>query len=255
MSSITFSVIIPAWNAVDTISASIDSVLAQTTAPHEIIVVDDGSADATSALVKGRYKKHVLLITLPENAGPSAARNAGLDAATGSHVCFLDSDDVWHPQKLAVTEGVIRDKPGAALWYHWYTSQHFETHAFESVSLSVLTFPRLIISNPIATPCVILPNTSLRFDDAMRYTEDHDYFLRAAWKGEVVFFDAVLTKLGRPIMASGGQSSNQWKMRRGEWKTYLHLVKLSSLFILLLPVLWFWSLLKHLRLRKRSWRA
>ncbi len=93
------SVIIPAFNREATIGRAIESVLAQTHAPLELIVVDDGSTDRTADVARG-YGPQVSVIRQP-NGGPGAARNAGIRAAVGAIVAFLDSDDAWHPDKLA----------------------------------------------------------------------------------------------------------------------------------------------------------
>lgn len=92
------SVVIPAFRAIGTIDAAIRSVLAQTVAPAEIIVVDDGSPDETAAHVEQAYP-HVRLVR-QANAGCGMARNAGAAAATGDWLAFLDADDAWLPGKL-----------------------------------------------------------------------------------------------------------------------------------------------------------
>ncbi|MDF1880941.1 glycosyltransferase [Sulfurimonas sp. MAG313] len=92
------SVIIPAFNRVKTLARAIDSVLAQSYKVSEIIVVDDGSSDATSEVAKN-YPEVLLL--RQNNLGVSTARNNGVMMASYEWVAFLDSDDTWHPKKLA----------------------------------------------------------------------------------------------------------------------------------------------------------
>jgi glycosyltransferase involved in cell wall biosynthesis len=93
------SVIIPAYNAAWCIRRAIDSVLAQDFHEHELIVVDDGSKDDTAAILAD-YGEAVRVISKP-NGGLSSARNAGIAAARGEFVAFLDADDWWLPAKLA----------------------------------------------------------------------------------------------------------------------------------------------------------
>ncbi len=93
-----FSVIIPAYNAAATLARALDSVLAQTWAAHEIIVVDDGSSDATAAVAAAYGDKVRYLYQV--NAGVSAARNAGARAASGNWLAFLDADDWYYPNRL-----------------------------------------------------------------------------------------------------------------------------------------------------------
>jgi len=91
--------VIPAYNAELFLADAIRSVLAQTAAPLEIIVVDDGSNDGTAQVAQG-FGERVRLIRQPNN-GPSSARNNGVAAARGEWVAFLDADDAWLPEKLA----------------------------------------------------------------------------------------------------------------------------------------------------------
>jgi GT2 family glycosyltransferase len=93
-----FSVIIPAFNAAATLARAIESVRAQSWSAHEIIVVDDGSSDAT-AEVAGRFGDAVRLIR-EGNSGVSVARNAGATAASGDWLAFLDADDWYAPDRL-----------------------------------------------------------------------------------------------------------------------------------------------------------
>jgi glycosyltransferase involved in cell wall biosynthesis len=92
------SVIMPTFNRADTIRRAIRSVQAQTFTDWELIVVDDGSTDATVALIEGCDPR--LKILRQENQGTAGARNAGLRASAGSYIAFLDSDDEWLPHHL-----------------------------------------------------------------------------------------------------------------------------------------------------------
>src|SRR5215471_2204625 len=98
MSADLISCIIPAYNAERYLREAIDSVLAQTYRPIEVLVVDDGSTDQTGEIVESYGARvHYLRQT---NAGPAAARNCGFIEARGDFVAFCDADDVWHTEKL-----------------------------------------------------------------------------------------------------------------------------------------------------------
>lgn len=107
---ITIAALIPAFNAEATLARALDSVMAQTRRPDEIIVVDDGSRDGTAAIAAA-YPS-VRLCTHAANRGLIAALNTGLDALTAQWVAFLDADDEWLPEKLALQEAAARRQPG-----------------------------------------------------------------------------------------------------------------------------------------------
>ena len=115
------SVIIPAFNAATTIKHTIQSVLAQTYPYFEILVIDDGSSDGTSDVVKkllagdGRIK-----LLKQENQGVAAARNFGIRYARGDYIAPLDADDLWFPEKLEKQVAVMHEGPSTVgLVYTW----------------------------------------------------------------------------------------------------------------------------------------
>jgi glycosyltransferase involved in cell wall biosynthesis len=111
------SIILPTYDRAHLLPRSIASVLAQTDGDFELIVVDDGSADESAAVVAGFGDARIRYVALPENRGLPAARNAGLAVARGALVAFQDSDDEWHPDKLARQRRVLADHPEAGVVY------------------------------------------------------------------------------------------------------------------------------------------
>lgn len=93
------SIVIPAYNAAGTLRATVESALTQSYRPIEIVVVDDGSRDSTAAVVES-FGEPVRLVR-QANGGAAAARNRGIEEARGEFIAFLDSDDLWVPDKLA----------------------------------------------------------------------------------------------------------------------------------------------------------
>lgn len=96
------SVIIPTYNCADYIGETLDSILAQTLTDWEVVVMDDCSTDATEDVVKSyaEYCPRIHYYRLGEHMGPAAARNEGIKRASGRYIAFLDSDDIWKPEKL-----------------------------------------------------------------------------------------------------------------------------------------------------------
>ncbi|NJP07619.1 MAG: glycosyltransferase family 2 protein [Chloroflexaceae bacterium] len=124
------TVVIPAYNAASWIAATLERVLAQDIANIEVIVIDDGSTDATASVV-ARFAQ-VRCLSQP-NQGQAAARNRGIEAAQGDYIAFCDADDLWQPHKLRVQLDLLRQRnlawgycdyhafehqSGATLWRH-----------------------------------------------------------------------------------------------------------------------------------------
>jgi teichuronic acid biosynthesis glycosyltransferase TuaG len=245
--AVTFSVVIPAYNAQGTLGRAVDSCLQQTYGPHEIIVVDDASTDDTETFLKDTYGDKVIYLRLVQNAGSAVARNKGIDRATGSYIAFLDADDIWHERKLEIAASILGAKKDIYFLYHSYTLDNIHTVPVpESATIYRLRFIKLLQHNPIATPCAIVKNTSsIRFESSMRYSEDYDLWLRVAYKYKAYFINVPLTQIGRPILSAGGVSVDKWKMRKGELKAFRRLMRLNPLFLLAMPFLFTYSLGKH----------
>jgi glycosyltransferase involved in cell wall biosynthesis len=115
------TVVIPAYNAAQTLDETLRSVRGQTYRNLEIIVVDDGSKDATAEVAQAHALQddRIRLICQP-NQGVSAARNAGLALARGSLLATIDSDDLWHPEKLELQQSAMSSDPDSVLNYTWY---------------------------------------------------------------------------------------------------------------------------------------
>ena len=95
------SVIIPTYNRAGTLPRAIKSVFAQTFHDWELIVVDDASSDETPQLIRDLFDTRIKYLRHDCNRGPSGSRNVGIEAARGTYIAFLDSDDEWLPEKLA----------------------------------------------------------------------------------------------------------------------------------------------------------
>lgn len=109
------SVIIPVYNAAPWLAATIESVLGQSTPPRQVIVVNDGSTDQSVAITQ-RYLPQIELAQQP-NAGCAHARNRGVALATGDYLAFLDADDYWTSEKLALQLAAFAQTPALeAVW-------------------------------------------------------------------------------------------------------------------------------------------
>jgi glycosyltransferase involved in cell wall biosynthesis len=120
------SVVIPTYNCARYVAEAVESVLAQTFADFETIVVNDGSTDNTEQVLEP-YRDRILYVAQP-NRGLSAARNAGIRASSGRHIAFLDSDDQWYPSKLARQVEVLSAHPD-------YAAVHTDSSAIDAAGV------------------------------------------------------------------------------------------------------------------------
>lgn len=180
------SCIVPVFNGERYLREAIESILAQTYRPLEIIVADDGSTDKTAAVVAG-YGERVQYLH-QSNAGPAAARNLGLRAAQGEFVAFLDGDDLWHPEKLARQMARFQARPNLELCLthvrnFWIPELHEEAARFRKHRRAE-ALPGYITSALLARHTLF--HTVGQFDAALRHGDDTDWFLRVAEHGAVI---------------------------------------------------------------------
>ncbi|MBU0689947.1 MAG: glycosyltransferase [Gammaproteobacteria bacterium] len=254
------SVIIPCYCCADTIAYAVESVLAQTLLPSQLVLVDDCSPDhgATQTVLhklKSRYsdRLEIALVTNSVNLGAASARNAGWDMATQPYVAFLDADDAWHPEKIRIQYRWMEDHPEYGLSGHQY-SVHMDRGSqwpqlSEEINVRTLTRFRALLSNPFATPTVMLKReVPFRFEKGKRYTEDYLLWLLLILSGtRSVRLNVALAATFKASFGANGLSSDLWKMEWGEleayWKTYrCKLIGLSTI-LLLIP----FSLAKYIR--------
>ncbi|MBX9449112.1 MAG: glycosyltransferase family 2 protein [Taibaiella sp.] len=254
-----YSVIIPAYNAAAVISRAIDSCLSQTLPPLEIIIVDDGSTDVTSeVLQKYSSSPPVVVIHHEQNQGVSAARNTGWNAAQGEWVAFLDSDDEWHPQKMEICAPFLSDGSLQCLCHLYQYASWEEEPVYIPAGgpgKETVPFSELLLMNKMATcSLVVRRDFSIRFDNRMRYCEDHDFLLRSGYHTDILRLLLPLARVHRRINSRGGLSGALWKMRKGELLMYFKLLHTHFLFVFLIPFLMLLSLAKHLWLliRRKS---
>jgi glycosyltransferase involved in cell wall biosynthesis len=190
------SVVIPCHNSAALVRAAIGSVAAQSFDSLEIIVVDDASTDATLDVVhaalaeSGRAGRVVQCAT---NVGPAAARNAGVRAATGEFVAFLDSDDIWLPEKLERQVALMRANPQVtlcgcqAIWIEEGTGRAWPL--FRDLPVYNREGWRMLLwQTYVATPCAMVRREDLGvapFDVALRVAEDRDLWFKLASNGTV----------------------------------------------------------------------
>ncbi|HZH25795.1 MAG TPA: glycosyltransferase family A protein [Azospirillaceae bacterium] len=191
------SVLIPAYNAARFIAAAVQSAQAQTLRDIEIVVVDDGSQDATAAIVAELADKDPRIRLLRQrNMGVSAARNKGLKAARAPYVAPLDADDLWRHDKLE-RQLAAANAPEVGLVYTWSTHVDEDSRVIPGRATGSThegwVYPHLLMGNFVGSGSVPLMRREALlaaggWDEDMRGNEDQLLYLRIAekWRFAVV---------------------------------------------------------------------
>jgi glycosyltransferase involved in cell wall biosynthesis len=195
------SAIIPVRDRAGLVGRAIDSVLRQTHPSFELIVVDDGSHDATPAVLSSYGARLHALRLAP--SGRSAARNAGIERARGEWIAFLDSDDAWLPDKLVRQAAYHEAHPEVAMSAHGLELVHPDGHSEPSpprTSEASLRESFLALADHFSfVPSAVMVRSEVArevggFDSAFDGTEDLDFALKVARRHPVGVFESCLTR-------------------------------------------------------------
>lgn len=211
------SVIIPTYNRARMVQEAVAGVLAQTYDDFEVLVVDDGSTDDTGERL-APFGSRVQVVHSPVRRGVSAARNLGAGASRGEWLAFLDSDDLWLPEKLARQMAFLAANPRLLLcqteetWIrHGVRVNKPLTHRKKGGQIFLPSLERCFISPSAVVLKRRLFEESGGFDEALPAAEDYDLWLRLTWRYEVGLMPEPL------VIKRGGhadQLSRQWGLDR-----------------------------------------
>jgi glycosyltransferase involved in cell wall biosynthesis len=220
--------IIPLYNGGRFIQETLESVLAQTMIPDEIIVVDDGSTDNGADIVRRMAQDHPIRLLEKPNGGQSSARNHGVAHAHGDLIAFLDHDDVWYPHHLAtLLEPFAGSRPTELGWTYSNLDRIDQDGSMQIRSfLSGLgaSHPKMTLIDCLGQDMFILPSATLidrkaflevgGFDESLSGFEDDDLFLRLFRAGyDNVYVDEALSRW-RIFSESASYSPRMAKSRR-----------------------------------------
>lgn len=180
------SVVIPTYNRADRLSRAIDSVLDQTFGNFEIIVVDDDSTDDTADVVRRYDDDQIRFVRHDRNRGGSAARNTGIEAATGDFVAFLDDDDAWRANKLAAqVERYERADSEVGVVYSGIENvdSNRKTNAIKTPNVEGDVTKRLLLGNFVGTFSVLMVDAETieatgLLDERFPSWQDWEYYVR-----------------------------------------------------------------------------
>jgi glycosyltransferase involved in cell wall biosynthesis len=222
------SVIIPTYNRAVWVTEAVASVLAQTFRDIEVLVVDDGSDDATLEAL-APFFKHIKVLRRGRRRGVAAARNLGIAAARGEWLALLDSDDLWLPDKLARQMAFLKENPDLLIcqtdeiWIRKGKRVNLPvTHRKVGGDIFFQSLERCMVSpSAVMLHRRLLEEVGL-FDKTLPAAEDYDLWLRVAWRYPVGLVPEPL------VVKRGGhadQLSRQWGLDR--WRIQA-LVKLLA---------------------------
>jgi teichuronic acid biosynthesis glycosyltransferase TuaG len=226
------SVIIPAHNAVPFLERTLRSVLAQTHRRLEILVVNDGSTDGTLSVAReiATADSRLRVIDLRANGGPAQARNAAIEACTGRFIAFLDSDDLWMPDKLARQLSAMRSTNAVLSYTACRTIDEQDRNgAVIGVPASV-TYAQLLQTNVIVCSSAVYDVAKFGKVSMPNIAKRQDYGL---WLNILKGLDnqrSAVVGIDEPLvlyrLRSQSVSSNKLSAARYQWRVYRDLERL-----------------------------
>lgn len=213
------SIIIPAYNAAHYIGQTIDSILLQTWKDFECIIIDDGSSDNTISVVQSYKDSRIKVIAQGNSGGPAKPRNAGLAAAAGEYIFMFDSDDIMHPEKLALSIAALDEHRDADILFSNFASideqgeiikpnflQEYDSlwnllegELKENTAVKITAariYSALVRINFIGTSSVVLRKSALSssdlFDETLKNSDDRLFWILFTKKHNAIYLNSVL---------------------------------------------------------------
>lgn len=224
------SVIMPAYNVEKYIEEAINSVLAQSYTNWELLVIDDGSTDKTLQIVQKIAEKdnRVFLIRNEKNMGVARTRNRGFELCTGEYVALLDSDDIWHTEKLEKQVDLAKTT-GADILYCSYriVDDNGQKKCNDLIVPEVLDYKFLLVENIIGLSTAFLKSEIVkkyRFNPNF-YHEDYVFWLQLLQDGKKA--RGLKEVLSDYRLVPNSRSANKWNSAKNRWLIYRKYLKKS----------------------------
>ena len=219
------SVVMPAYNCEGTLGASVESVLGQWAENWELLILDDGSKDGTWPLMQRQAERdgRIRVFQNQRNMGVGRTRNRGVGLAKGDWIAFLDSDDLWTPDKLEKQLVLLTAHPETGLFYTGSgfiradgTPMDFVLHVPETITRAQLLKQNLISCSSVLARKTLLEKYPMPAGAALH--EDFAVWLR------ILAEETVARGVDEPLLiyrrSAQSKSGNKWKAARMNWNTY-----------------------------------
>ena len=227
------SVIMPTYNCGRFIAESVQSVLVQTMPDWELQIVDDASTDDTSDELKPFLETYpqIHYTRLPQNAGPAVARTEAIRRAAGKYIAFLDSDDLWVPEKLEKQIGFM-ERTGAK-----FSATAYERMNEGGKPLGVILYPpektdyrkMIRLSDPIGNLTVMYDQEALGKYEVPPIQKRNDFALWLQILKDTEYCYGLQEPLARYRLRAGSVSNNKWVLLKYQWQLYHDIEKLGAL--------------------------
>ncbi|OIQ00692.1 MAG: hypothetical protein AUK35_02270 [Zetaproteobacteria bacterium CG2_30_46_52] len=232
------TIIIPTYNYGSFVTRALDSALNQTYPNIEIVVVDDGSTDDTLARLSA-YGNKIHVIT-QDNQGASAARNRGIEEASGDYIAFLDADDCYLPENIAKKVDCLHQKQGRFLWCYsncvWVDNWGHPSQRGDEIKSMLLhqkaqgdVFLQALSGALLGSNLFLFHRDVLAFvggfDTKLKVLEDYDLYVRAAAKFPLAYVDEVLVEIHahEGSLSHGGKRQgylSRWRLNHKHARSY-----------------------------------
>jgi GT2 family glycosyltransferase len=230
----------PTYNGADFIGRALESVARQDDGTIEVIAIDDGSTDATRAILAAFSSRLTMtVIERPHSGNWVESTAVGMSAARGEYLCWLHQDDIWRPRRLARLRRLAVDQPDAALFVHpsWYIDASGRRIGYWRCPLPRVNralgyadvAPRLLVQCFIATPATLFRADAVQRvglpDERLTYSADWDYWLRLARLGRTVYHPTPLScfriHAGSQTIARLGEADERHRQERSVVERHL----------------------------------
>lgn len=256
----TVSIVLPTYNRAEVLPNAVDSVLQQTFEDFEFIIVDDGSTDATGEIIDSYKDERIIYIKHNTNINGSAARNTGIDRATGKYIALIDSDDCWKPTKLEKQVSALEDRGGEWIAVYCDFKQTRNSKIAEMVDNLVRrptgiegkeeVIDRILLrrfAHGGASTLVIKQNAVDKidgFDEEFERSQDTEFLVRLLQHGKICYIDEVLViknDTGSPSPEVVSQATERFNNKFEELmkKRNIGLVEASSVQSIMIAKLYF----------------